>query len=59
MSQPLLLASSSLYRQQLFAKLQLPFACASPDIDESLFIGETAHDYVQRLAIEKAKALKD
>jgi MAF protein len=59
MPQPLLLASSSLYRQQLLAKLQLPFDCASPDIDESLLVNETAHNYVQRLAIEKAKALKD
>jgi MAF protein len=59
MPQPLLLASSSLYRQQLLAKLQLPFDCASPDIDESLLVNETAHNYVQRLAIEKARTLKD
>jgi MAF protein len=59
MPQPLLLASSSIYRQQLLAKLQLPFDCASPDIDESLLANETPHEYVQRLAIEKAKALKD
>jgi MAF protein len=59
MSQPLLLASSSIYRQQLLEKLQLPFDCASPDIDESLLVGESAQDYVQRLAIEKATALKD
>jgi len=58
MSLPILLASSSKYRQQLLAKLQLPFDCASPDIDESLLPGENASDYVQRLAIEKAKALK-
>ena len=59
MSLPILLASSSIYRQQLLAKLQLPFECASPDIDETLLAGEKASDYVQRLAIEKAKALKD
>ena len=59
MSLPILLASSSIYRQQLLAKLQLPFDCASPDIDESLLPGEKPSDYVQRLAIEKAKALKD
>lgn len=58
MPQPLLLASSSIYRQQLLAKLQLPFDCASPDIDESLLANETPNDYVQRLAIEKAKALQ-
>ncbi|MGK0249978.1 MAG: MAF protein [Oleispira sp.] len=59
MSLPLLLASSSAYRKQLLAKLQLPFTCASPDIDESIRLDESPHDYVQRLAIEKAKALKD
>jgi len=57
MSLPLLLASSSIYRQQLLEKLQLPFSMASPDIDESLRAHEDPRDYVQRLAIEKAKAL--
>ena len=59
MSLPLLLASSSVYRKQLLEKLQLPFTCASPDIDESVLLGENPHNYVQRLAIEKAKALRD
>jgi MAF protein len=59
MSLPLLLASSSAYRKQLLEKLQLPFTCASPDIDESIRLDESPHSYVQRLAIEKAKALKD
>jgi MAF protein len=58
MSLPILLASSSIYRKQLLEKLQLPFTCASPDIDESVKLGETPHEYVQRLAIEKAKALQ-
>ncbi len=57
MSLPLLLASSSRYRQQLLEKLQLPFIMASPDIDERLHVNESPRDYVQRLAIEKAKAL--
>lgn len=59
MSLPILLASSSAYRKQLLEKLQLPFTCASPDIDESIRLDESPHNYVQRLAIEKAKALKD
>jgi MAF protein len=59
MSLPLLLASSSAYRKQLLEKLQLPFTCASPNIDESIQLDESPHNYVQRLAIEKAKALKD
>lgn len=59
MSLPILLASSSVYRQQLLEKLQLPFECASPDIDESVLSGENPEDYVHRLAIAKAKALAD
>jgi MAF protein len=58
MSLPLLLASSSAYRKQLLEKLQLPFTCASPDIDESILPDEEASVYVERLAIEKAKALQ-
>lgn len=57
MSLPILLASSSVYRKQLLEKLQLPFECASPDIDESMLDSECPEDYVQRLAISKAKAL--
>lgn len=57
MSLPILLASSSVYRKQILEKLQLPFICASPDIDESKKDSETPEAYVQRLAIEKAKAL--
>lgn len=57
MSLPILLASSSVYRKQLLEKLQLPFECSSPDIDESILAGESPEDYVHRLAIEKAKAL--
>jgi MAF protein len=58
MSLPLLLASSSTYRKQLLEKLQLPFTCASPDIDESILFNEDPSHYVERLAIEKAKALQ-
>ena len=54
---PLLLASSSRYRKQLLEKLQLPFESASPDIDESVLSNEEPQAYVERLAIEKAKAL--
>lgn len=54
---PLVLASSSIYRKQLLSKLQLPFESASPDIDESILPNENPNQYVERLAIEKAKAL--
>ncbi|ROM62477.1 septum formation inhibitor Maf [Pseudomonas brassicacearum] len=54
---PLLLASSSVYRRELLARLRLPFVCSSPDIDESHRPGESALDLVKRLARGKALAL--
>ena len=54
---PLLLASSSVYRRDLLARLRLPFSCSSPDIDESRSPGETAVELVKRLSLEKARAL--
>ncbi|MBF4559313.1 septum formation inhibitor Maf [Pseudomonas sp. p50] len=54
---PLLLASSSVYRRELLTRLQLPFTCSSPDIDESHRSGESAIALVKRLATEKAQAL--
>ncbi|APC15177.1 septum formation inhibitor Maf [Pseudomonas frederiksbergensis] len=54
---PLLLASSSVYRRELLTRLQLPFTCSSPDIDESHQPGESAIELVKRLAHEKAQAL--
>ncbi|MHC8352305.1 Maf family protein [Pseudomonas sp. RT4P38] len=54
---PLLLASSSVYRRELLARLQLPFTCSSPDIDESHRPDESAIELVMRLAEEKARAL--
>ncbi|MBS6038029.1 nucleoside triphosphate pyrophosphatase [Pseudomonas sp.] len=54
---PLLLASSSAYRRELLARLQLPFTWASPDIDEQRQAGEPAPELVQRLARQKAEAL--
>ena len=54
---PLLLASSSVYRRELLARLRLPFSCSSPDIDESHHIDESAVDLVKRLSLEKARAL--
>ncbi len=51
---PLVLASSSPFRKELLSRLHLPFDTRSPDIDETLCDGESAVDYVQRLAREKA-----
>lgn len=53
----LILASSSQYRQQLLAKLHLPFQCQSPAIDETPRAGESARALACRLAREKALAV--
>ena len=53
--QALILASSSAYRRELLQKLQTPFNCVSPKIDESVLEGEKPHETALRLAQEKAK----
>ncbi len=53
----LLLASSSPYRRELLSRLQLPFDCASPEIDETPRPDEAPEQLVRRLAREKAQAL--
>ena len=53
--QSLILASSSKYRQQLLARLGLPFESIAPDIDESPLPDESPETLVKRLAIEKAE----
>lgn len=55
--QRLLLASTSPYRKMLLEKLQLPFDCAAPEVDETPLPGETAEALVLRLAAAKAQAL--
>jgi len=53
----IILASSSPFRKELLARLNLPFECHSPDVDESLQSGESAEAYVCRLARQKAQAI--
>jgi septum formation protein len=53
----LILASSSPYRRELLARLQLPFEAMAPDIDESPLPGEQAEATALRLAREKAAAV--
>lgn len=53
----LVLASTSPFRQELLKKLNLPFITAKPDIDETPLINEAPISLVERLAIEKAKAV--
>ncbi|MBF0266024.1 MAG: septum formation inhibitor Maf [Gammaproteobacteria bacterium] len=54
---PLVLGSSSPYRRQLLAQLQIPFETCSPDIDETAHQDEKAEGLVLRLAKEKALAV--
>jgi len=53
----LVLGSTSPFRKAILEKLQLPFECAKPNIDESEYAGESPQALVERLAIEKAKAV--
>ena len=53
----LVLGSTSPFRKSILEKLNLPFECAKPDIDESALVDETPQALVERLAIEKAKAV--
>ena len=52
-----ILASSSVFRKQLLSKLQIPFKCISPNIDESRQKGESVTNYVKRLSIQKASKI--
>lgn len=54
---PLVLASSSRYRKMLLQRLQIPFSCQAPDIDESALPGEQPLALVRRLSESKARAL--
>ncbi len=55
----IVLASSSPYRAELLGRLQLDFEQIAPEIDESIAPGETADQYVCRLAREKALAVAE
>ncbi|WP_299494263.1 Maf family protein [uncultured Shewanella sp.] len=59
MQPPLILASTSQYRQSLLNKLNLPFTTFHPNIDESALPSETAEQLVRRLAEQKARSAKD
>ncbi len=53
----LVLASTSPYRKALLEKLRLAFETAAPEIDERAHPGEAPSALVERLAVEKAKAV--
>lgn len=53
----LILASASPRRAELLTSAGYHFEVQSADIDERVTPGEAAEDYVQRLAVEKARAV--
>jgi septum formation protein len=55
--QPLILASTSVYRRELLARLQLAFACVASGVDEAPLAGESHPDRAVRLALAKAAAV--
>ncbi|MCL4124040.1 UNVERIFIED_CONTAM: hypothetical protein GTU68_066252 [Idotea baltica] len=54
---PLILASSSSYRQHLLKRLQIPFQQHSEPIDETPYPLESANELAVRLATEKSQAI--
>ena len=56
MHHPLILASSSPFRQSLLQKFNLPFSTFSPDVDETPHPEETPQALVARLSELKARA---
>lgn len=56
---PLILASTSRYRKALLEKLEVPFTCAAPEVDELPLPGESPRQLVLRLAQAKAQALAE
>ena len=53
----LVLASGSPRRAEILNSVGWEFEKAIPDVDESVIDGESPEDYVQRLAVEKARAV--
>lgn len=53
----IVLASSSRYRQELLARLRLPFATDIPDVDESAQPGESHAQTAERLSLLKARTV--
>ena len=53
----LVLGSTSRYRSELLARLQVPFAVAAPGVDETPLPNEAPHMMAMRLALAKAHAV--
>jgi septum formation protein len=54
---PLILASTSLYRRDLLARLRIPFTMRRPAVDEAQVAGEDPRERAERLAWAKAQAI--
>ena len=54
---PIILASTSRYRRELLARLQLPFTTRSPETIEDVIDGEAPAAMAARLALAKAKSI--
>jgi septum formation protein len=54
---PVILGSSSRYRQELLSRLRIPFEVFSPEIDETPHSGEAPRALALRLALAKAHAV--
>jgi maf-like protein len=57
MALPVVLGSSSVFRQRQLAALGLDFAVGKPVFDEAPLAGESARETALRLAMGKAKSL--
>ncbi len=53
----LILASTSPFRRELLARLQIPFEAVAPETDESPLPGEASAATAERLAVAKARAV--
>ncbi|QFU75869.1 septum formation inhibitor Maf [Halioglobus maricola] len=53
----LILASTSTYRRALLERLQLPFLCQAPDVDETPLLDEHPAALAQRLCLAKANSV--
>jgi septum formation protein len=53
----LVLASTSPYRREMLERLELPFQCVNPGVDEQPVAGESPAGRAVRLSAEKARAV--
>jgi septum formation protein len=53
----LVLASASPRRRQLLASIGVTFVVSPADVDEAELVGEPPRDYVERIAVTKARAV--